>query len=69
VKRNSYFYELSRLEENGLENYVNKLSAKIEKDLIIKTLEKCQNNRTNTANLLKISRKTLFNKMKQYGLL
>jgi len=55
--------------KNGLEEYVKQLSMKIEKELIIKTLEKCHNNRTNTANILKISRKTLFNKMKNYGLL
>lgn len=55
--------------KNGLEEYTKQLSMKIEKELIIKTLEECHNNRTNTANLLKISRKTLFNKMKNYGLL
>ena len=55
--------------KNGLEEYTKQLSMKIEKELIIKTLEKCHNNRTNTANILKISRKTLFNKMKNYGLL
>ncbi len=57
------------LKKTGLEEYTKQLSMKIEKELIIKALEKCHNNRTNTANLLKISRKTLFNKMKNYGLL
>ncbi len=54
--------------EKGLEAQVLELTNKIEKELIIKALEKCSQNRTNTAELLKISRKTLFNKMKQYGL-
>ena len=57
------------LKKTGLEEYTKQLSMKIEKELIVKTLEECHNNRTNTANLLKISRKTLFNKMKNYGLL
>ena len=52
----------------GLEDQVKELTEKIEKELIVKALEKCDQNRTNTAELLKISRKTLFNKMKQYGL-
>jgi DNA-binding NtrC family response regulator len=56
------------LSEKGLEDQVRELTEKIEKELIIKALEKCDQNRTNTAELLKISRKTLFNKMKQYGL-
>ncbi|MCU0644623.1 MAG: sigma-54 dependent transcriptional regulator, partial [bacterium] len=54
--------------EQGLEAQVLELTNKIEKELIIKALEKCNQNRTNTAELLKVSRKTLFNKMKQYGL-
>lgn len=55
-------------EEKGLEAQVLALTQKIEKELIIKALEKCHHNRTRTAELLKISRKTLFNKMSQYGL-
>jgi DNA-binding NtrC family response regulator len=54
--------------EKGLEEQIKALTEKIEKELIIKALEKCDQNRTNTAEMLKISRKTLFNKMKQYGL-
>ena len=56
------------LGQKGLEAQVKDLTEKIEKELILKALEKCNQNRTNTAELLKISRKTLFNKMKQYGL-
>jgi DNA-binding NtrC family response regulator len=56
------------LSEQGLEDQVKELTEKIEKELIVKALDTCNQNRTNTAEMLKISRKTLFNKMKQYGL-
>jgi len=55
-------------EDSGLEEQVKKMSSKIEKALIIKALELCEHNRTLTAQRLRISRKTLFNKMKQYKL-
>ncbi len=56
----------SEIEENGLDAYIRQVSSKMEKDYIVRSLEKFNNNRTNTAEALKISRKTLFNKMKQY---
>jgi DNA-binding NtrC family response regulator len=56
------------LGETGLEERIKQFSIKHEKIIILKALEKCNNNRTNTAILLKISRKTLFNKMKKYGI-
>jgi DNA-binding NtrC family response regulator len=40
-----------------------------EKASILKALEQCKFNKTDTATCLGISRKTLFNKMKKYGLL
>ena len=55
--------------KNGLDEKVKLVNSKVEKEIIVNTLKKCRNNRTNTANMLKISRKTLFNKMKNYGLL
>ena len=54
--------------DRGLEDQVRDITSKIEKELIVKALDKCNQNKTNTADYLKISRKTLFNKMKQYGL-
>jgi len=60
-------HELDR-EETGLEDYIKQLTIKIERDCILQTLEKYNNHRTNTSKALKISRKTLFNKMKQYGI-
>ncbi|MDR1903503.1 MAG: sigma-54 dependent transcriptional regulator [Treponema sp.] len=42
--------------------------ADIEKQAIIGALERCKGNRTKAANELGISRKTLFNKIREYGL-
>lgn len=58
----------TEMNDGGLEDQVKDITNKIEKELIVKALEKCDQNKTNTADYLKISRKTLFNKMKQYGL-
>ena len=50
-------------------NVIRKVNSKVEKNLIEETLKRCDYNRTLTAEALNISRKTLFNKMKRYGLL
>ncbi|MDR0682574.1 MAG: sigma-54 dependent transcriptional regulator [Dysgonamonadaceae bacterium] len=42
---------------------------KTENEVILKALEQCKFNKTETASYLGVSRKTLFNKMKKYGLL
>ncbi len=55
--------------DDGLDEKIKQVNSKVEKEIILNALKKCDNNRTETANLLKISRKTLFNKMKGYGLL
>jgi len=60
--------EEAEIGKAGLEKHTRQLVARIEKELILKALEKYKNNRTLTAEYLSISRKTLFNKMKQYGL-
>lgn len=49
-------------------NSIRKINAQMEKELIIEALKKHNFNRTLTAEALNISRKTLFNKMKRYGL-
>jgi DNA-binding NtrC family response regulator len=49
-------------------NIIKKTNAAVEKNLIAETLQRCGNNRTLTAEALNISRKTLFNKMRKYGL-
>lgn len=47
---------------------IREVNAQVEKELIQETLKKFGGNRTLTAEALNISRKTLFNKMKKYGL-
>lgn len=49
-------------------NSIREINAQMEKELIIEALKKHNFNRTLTAEALNISRKTLFNKMKRYGL-
>ena len=56
------------IEAVGFESYIRKINAQIEKDLLISYLNKYENNRTATAKALKISRKTLFNKIKMYNI-
>lgn len=52
----------------GDSNDIREVNAQVEKELIHETLKKFGGNRTLTAEALNISRKTLFNKMKKYGL-
>ncbi|WP_455586403.1 sigma-54-dependent transcriptional regulator [Bacteroides sp.] len=55
---------IGKTEANGIKE----ANAQVEKKVIQETLKKYNNNRTLTAEALNISRKTLFNKMKKYGL-
>lgn len=52
----------------GDSNDIREVNAQVEKELIQETLKKFGGNRTLTAEALNVSRKTLFNKMKKYGL-
>ena len=52
----------------GLERNIKQVSTKAEKEIILEALKECRFSRTKTAEFLKISRKTLFNKMKQYSI-
>lgn len=52
----------------GDSNDIREVNAQVEKEIIQETLKKFGGNRTLTAEALNISRKTLFNKMKKYGL-
>lgn len=52
----------------GLDKNIKHINARLEKEFIIDALAKTNYSRTETAKLLKISRKTLFNKMKEYDL-
>ncbi|MDZ7292419.1 MAG: sigma-54 dependent transcriptional regulator [candidate division KSB1 bacterium] len=52
----------------GLEAYVKSVTEQTERRIILETLKKTNWNRTEAAEQLQISRKTLFNKMQQYGI-
>ena len=52
----------------GLADAVTQVTERLEKTMILARLAQLQGNRTLTAQSLGISRKTLFNKMRQYGL-
>lgn len=52
---------------NGSEN-LRDLKEKAEQELILSTLQKVRYNKSKAAKLLNIDRKTLYNKMRQYGL-
>jgi len=68
IKGYQFFETEKRPADSGLDENLKQYSIKLERDLIINALDKTGYNRTETAKLLKISRKTLYNKMKQYGL-
>ena len=55
--------------ERGLEAYAHQMIEYITRQIITQTLQETNGNRTVAAKKLKISRKTLFNKMQQYGIL
>lgn len=63
-------YELAEAQtvSSSSGNSIREINAQMEKELIIEALKKHNFNRTLTAEALNISRKTLFNKMKRYGL-
>ena len=44
------------------------LENAVQSAMIVNALEQCKHSKTDTANYLGISRKTLFNRMKKYGL-
>ncbi len=50
------------------ENDLRSLTEKTEKELIISTLQKAKFNKSKTAKILNIDRKTLYNKLKLYGI-
>ena len=54
--------------DEGLDKNMRSINSNIEKEIIVEALRNCKYNKTETAKLLKISRKTLFNKIKVYGI-
>jgi two-component system response regulator AtoC len=55
-------------ETEGLEGYLRAFTERVERSLIRETLKAVGGNQTKAAERLKISRRTLFTKMQQYGL-
>jgi len=51
----------------GVNSFVGRTVADVERDLILDTLNHCLGNRTHAANILGISIRTLRNKLKQYS--
>lgn len=62
----SYCSKTKGLDELG--EYIKSLTEQMERLIILETLKEANWNRTEAAQRLKISRKTLFNKIQQYGL-
>ncbi len=57
-----------KLNENGGIVSLPELIARVEKETIIKVLNECEGNKTKAAKILGISRKSLFNKLRQYSI-
>ena len=55
-------------DDASMKDIVKQATAELERDLIIKALEETKGNVTRAAKRLKISRKSLQNKMKEFGL-
>jgi len=55
-------------EDHSMKDIVKHATAELERDLIVKALAETKGNVTQAARLLKISRKSLQNKMKEFGL-
>ncbi|MCE5272440.1 sigma-54 dependent transcriptional regulator [bacterium] len=55
-------------DSSGLGASVRQMSARLEREMIRDTLAECGNNRTEAARRLNVSRKTLYNKLHEYGL-
>jgi two-component system response regulator FlrC len=53
--------------EQVTRNLVGRTVAEVERDLILETLKHCLGNRTNAANILGISIRTLRNKLNEYA--
>ena len=54
--------------QNESENYLKAQTGNTEKEIIIETLQKAKYNKSKTAKLLNIDRRTLYNKLKLYGI-
>lgn len=60
--------EIKEHKDIGLEERIKKIIQDMEREMILNALEESGNSRTRAAEILKISRKTLFNKMQKLGI-
>lgn len=60
--------EIQKHKDLGLEERIKKITQDMEREMILNALEESGNSRTRAAEILKISRKTLFNKMQKLGI-
>jgi two-component system, NtrC family, response regulator HydG len=58
----------NREPENGNDNYLKSQTGKTEKEIILATLQKAKYNKSKVARILNIDRRTLYNKLKLYGI-
>ena len=68
IKEEDIEFKTYSLQANGAGDREIQTVAEMEKDLILRTLEKTQNNKTRAAEILGISSRTLRNKLKEYSL-
>ncbi|MDR1344722.1 MAG: sigma-54 dependent transcriptional regulator [Tannerellaceae bacterium] len=68
MRINGYPHVSAELPDQTVSNVIKTTNSAIEKNIIMETLKRYSYNRTLTAEALHISRKTLFNKMRKYGL-
>lgn len=59
---------MAGLEPGGLREATRRICRETERNMILRTLERTHWNRTTTAKILKVSYKTLLNKMHEYGI-
>lgn len=60
--------EIEEQEDLGLEERLKNITDNMERKMILNALEESGGSRTRAAEILKISRKTLFNKMRKLGI-
>jgi len=60
--------EIEEQEDLGLEERLKNITDNMERKMILNALDECNGSRTRAAEILKINRKTLFNKMQKLGI-
>jgi len=68
IQKHPEYFISAASDHTGLEKQVEEVAESMERLIIVEALRRCDGNRTRAAEQLKISRKTLFNKMKKLGI-